>query len=229
MVIRRHWIQRVEAAWDRRSVVWLHGVRRIGKTTLCKSLDDMVHFDCEMPSVRRQLDEPERFFGDLRGARVAVDEIHRLPRASEILKIAADHFADIRVIATGSFTLAAKAKLADTLTGRKTSVWLTPLMSDGLRDFQAERLTDRLWYGGILRFSWSGRMPGLRNTKSDSIHFGLGMYRSCSAWKDVARSCASWNCCWSRAVASSKRAPMQARARSAARPYPTTWACSKWS
>jgi len=152
MVIRRHWIERVETAWERRSVVWLHGVRRIGKTTLCQSLNEVVYFDCELPSVRRQLDDPERFFGDLRGARVALDEIHRLQHPSQVLKIAADHFPDIRVIATGSSTLAAKAKFADTLTGRKTSVWLTPLMSRDLRDFGRERLSDRLWHGGIPPF-----------------------------------------------------------------------------
>ena len=133
-------------------MVWLHGVRRIGKTTLCRSLDEVVYFDCELPSVRRQLDAPERFFGDFRGARVALDEIHRLQRPSEVLKIAADHFPDIRVIATGSSTLAAKAKFADTLTGRKTSLWLTPIMSHDLHDFQAEHLPDRLWYGGIPPF-----------------------------------------------------------------------------
>jgi predicted AAA+ superfamily ATPase len=152
MVTRQHWVERVETAWERRSLVWLHGVRRVGKTTLCRSLDDIVYFDCELPSVRRQLDSPERFFADLRGARVALDEIHRLQRPSEVLKVAADHFSDIQVIATGSSTLAAKAKFADTLTGRKTAVWLTPMMSLDLRDFQAEHLPDRLWYGGIPTF-----------------------------------------------------------------------------
>lgn len=142
----------MEAAWGRRSLVWLHGVRRVGKTTLCRSLDRVVYFDCELPSVRRQLEVPERFFDDLRGARVALDEIHRLQRPSEVLKIAADHFPDIRVIATGSSTLAAKAKFADTLTGRKASVWLTPMMSQDLRDFEAAHLPDRLWWGGIPPF-----------------------------------------------------------------------------
>lgn len=156
MVRRSYWIDRIERAWERRSVVWLHGVRRIGKTTLCKSLEEVKYFDCELPSVRRQLEAPERFFADMRGARVALDEIHRLPRPSEVLKIAADHFPDIRLIATGSSTLAAKAKFSDTLTGRKTSVRLTPLMSQDLRDFQAERLQTRLWHGGVPPFFLGG-------------------------------------------------------------------------
>ncbi len=146
----------METAWERRSVVWLHGVRRIGKTTLCKSLDDVNYFDCELPSVRRQLEAPELFFADLRGSRVVLDEIHRLQHPSEVLKVAADHFPDIRVIATGSSTLAAKAKFADTLTGRKTSVWLTPLMSQDLKDFQEEDLRARLWNGGLPPFFLAG-------------------------------------------------------------------------
>ncbi len=156
MVNRVHWIQRIETAWERRSLVWLHGVRRIGKTTLCRSLDDIIYFDCELPSVRRQLESPERFFGELHGVRVALDEIHRLQHPSEVLKIAADYFPDIRVIATGSSTLAAKAKFSDTLAGRKTLVWLTPLMSQDLRDFEAESLSSRLWYGGVPPFFLAG-------------------------------------------------------------------------
>ncbi len=152
MVPRTHWIEQIEAAWEQRSVVWLHGVRRAGKTTLCRSLADVAYFDCELPSVRRRLDDPETFFGDLRGTRVALDEVHRLQRPSEVLKIAADHFPNIKLVATGSSTLAAKAKFADTLTGRKTSVWLTPLMSRDLADFGSSDLVGRLWRGGLPPF-----------------------------------------------------------------------------
>jgi len=119
-------------------------------------LDDVIYFDFELPSVRRQLESPELFFADLRGLRVALDEIHRLARPSEVLKIAADHFPDIRVIATGSSTLAAKAKFADTLTGRKATVWLTPMMSRDLAEFGSRSLKERLWYGGLPPFYLSG-------------------------------------------------------------------------
>lgn len=80
---------------------------------------------------------------------MALDEIHRLLRPAEVLKIAADYFPDVRVIATGSSTLAAKAKFSDTLTGRRFSLWLTPMMSRDLEDFGAPSLGKRLWYGGL--------------------------------------------------------------------------------
>src|SRR3989304_721605 len=38
MILRSSWIARVEAAWQERTVVWLSGVRRIGKTVLCRRL-----------------------------------------------------------------------------------------------------------------------------------------------------------------------------------------------
>jgi hypothetical protein len=63
------------------------------------------------------------------------DEIHRLADPSEVLKIAADHFPDVKIIATGSSTLGASSKFRDTLTGRKVEIWLTPMISDDLKDF----------------------------------------------------------------------------------------------
>jgi uncharacterized protein len=70
------------------------------------------------------IDDPEGFLRGIRGRRIVLDEIHRLERPSEILKIAADHFPDIRILATGSSTLGASAKFRDTLAGRKEELWL---------------------------------------------------------------------------------------------------------
>ncbi|MCZ7663107.1 MAG: DUF4143 domain-containing protein [Thermoleophilia bacterium] len=136
-------------------MVWLFGVRRIGKTTLCQSLDSAEYFDCELPTVRRQLAEPERFLAGLRGKRIVLDEIHRLPRPSEVLKIAADHYPYVKVVATGSSTLAATAKFSDTLAGRKVAVWLTPMMSRDLEEFGGS-LETRLWNGGVPPFFLGG-------------------------------------------------------------------------
>lgn len=132
--------------------MWLYGVRRAGKTVLCRSLPDVEYFDCELPSVRRALDDPEAFLRSVDGGRVALDEIHRLDRPSELLKIAADHFPKTRVIATGSSTLGASARFADTLAGRKTDVHLTPMIEADRRDFGGADLADRLWRGGLPPF-----------------------------------------------------------------------------
>ena len=128
MKLRQFWITRVEAAWEERSIIWLSGVRRVGKTSLCQSLHNVEYFDCELPSVRRQLEEVELFLKNNIGKRIILDEIHRLTNPSEILKIAADHFPSIKIIATGSSTLGASTKFGDALTGRKTELWLTPML-----------------------------------------------------------------------------------------------------
>ncbi|NBW81913.1 hypothetical protein EBR21_09175 [bacterium] len=49
-------------ALEKRSLVWLSGVRRVGKTTLCASLGDAVRLDCELPSSRLRLEDPEFFW-----------------------------------------------------------------------------------------------------------------------------------------------------------------------
>jgi predicted AAA+ superfamily ATPase len=58
-------------------VVWLSGVRRVGKTFLCQSLPDIEYFDCELPRMRRMPDDPQAFLEGIRGRRVALDEVHR--------------------------------------------------------------------------------------------------------------------------------------------------------
>ena len=61
MVKRHYWIDRLEGAWKRRSVVWLSGVRRAGKASLSRSLRDIEYFECELPRVRRMIDDPGGF------------------------------------------------------------------------------------------------------------------------------------------------------------------------
>jgi len=159
MVKRSFWIGLLERQWRRRSVLWLCGARRAGKTVLCQSLENVEYFDCELPRVRRMMEDPEEFLSGLKGKRIVLDEIHRLPRPSELLKIAADHFPSVRVVATGSSILEASARFKDTLTGRKTEIWLTPMNSRDLMDFGGPELSRRLLRGGIPPFFLSKNHP----------------------------------------------------------------------
>jgi predicted AAA+ superfamily ATPase len=159
MVIRPFWIAKIEDAWKRRPIVWVSGVRRVGKTMLCRSLERTEYFDCELPRVRRMMDDPEAFWEGLRGRRVVLDEIHRLADPTELLKIAADHFPDIRVVATGSSTLQASGRFRDTLAGRKMDIWLTPLMSDDLAAFGNKDIPHRLRQGGLPPFFLNPEIP----------------------------------------------------------------------
>jgi predicted AAA+ superfamily ATPase len=160
MVGRPFWQSRVRTALAQRHVVWLMGVRRAGKTVLAHSLPRFEYLDCELPRVRRRLDDPEGFLGGLgHRAAIALDEVHRLPDPAAILKIAADHFPKVRILATGSSTLGASSRFRDTLAGRKAEVWLTPLCRADLEAFGNTDLQHRILHGGLPEFFLSRRLP----------------------------------------------------------------------
>jgi predicted AAA+ superfamily ATPase len=152
MVNRRFWHNLIEKAWEWRTVIWLAGVRRSGKTCLAQSLDKVEYFDCELPRTRLMLEDPEGFWEGLKGKRAVLDEVHRLDNPSQALKIAADHYPSVRVLATGSSTLGASSKFRDTLAGRKTNLWLTPMTASDMDDFGNADLKHRFLRGGLPPF-----------------------------------------------------------------------------
>jgi predicted AAA+ superfamily ATPase len=159
MIKREFWIHRIETAWKKRSVIWLAGVRRVGKTFLCQSLEDVEYFDCDAPRDRERMKDPQDFLDKVKGKRIVLDEIHQLDRPSELLKLAADYYPTTSVIATGSSTLEASRKFRDTLTGRKVKIHLPPLLYEELPLFDGKHLSHRLLYGGLPPFFLSARLP----------------------------------------------------------------------
>jgi uncharacterized protein len=105
------------------------------------------------------MEDPETFLEGLGKVRVVLDEIHRLPNPSELLKIAADHYPETRILATGSSTLGASSKFRDTLAGRKRNVWLTPMCLDDLKDANQTDLGHRFLHGGLPPFFLAKTLP----------------------------------------------------------------------
>ncbi|MFH1776508.1 MAG: ATP-binding protein [Candidatus Omnitrophota bacterium] len=159
MVNRTFWQKQIEALWKEKSIIWLSGIRRAGKTFLSKSLPNIEYFDCELPRTRRMLEDPEGFLETFKEKRIILDEIHRLKNPSELLKIAADYYPSIQVLATGSSTLGASRKFKDTLTGRKRSLWLTPMNLNDLADFNNINLSHRFLHGGLPPFFMAQKLP----------------------------------------------------------------------
>lgn len=151
MYTRPFWIQRIEQAWKKRSIVWLSGVRRVGKTTLARMIPDTVYLNCDLPSVCRILTDPESFYDGLKkGTTVVFDEIHRLDDPSRLLKIAADVYPHLKVLATGSSTLVATRKFRDSLTGRKHMIYLPPVLwMECPGGFGITDIDHRLLHGGL--------------------------------------------------------------------------------
>ncbi len=150
MIARTFWQQRIEDAWREAPIAWLCGVRRCGKTTLAKSMgaERIRYINCDLPAVEDMVRDPQVFFRGCTKPVVVFDEIHQLRDPARVLKIGADEFPELKILATGSSTLAASNKFRDTLTGRKRLVHLTPVLWDELPAFGVS-LQQRLFHGGL--------------------------------------------------------------------------------
>ena len=150
MISRPFWQQRIEQSWAEAPIVWLCGVRRCGKTTLAESLggEHVLYVNCDLPSVEDMVRDPQVFYRGCAKPVVVFDEIHQLRDPAQLLKIGADGFPRLKILATGSSTLAASKKFRDTLTGRKRVVHLTPVLWDELPAF-GMTLPQRLFHGGL--------------------------------------------------------------------------------
>lgn len=150
MVDRPFWRHRLDAAWHDAPIAWLCGVRRSGKTTLAETLgvDRTLYVNCDLPVVEDMVRDPLLFFRSCTKPIVVFDEVHQLRDPTRLLKIGADTFPKLKILATGSSTLAASRKFRDTLTGRKRVVHLVPVMWDELGAFGVP-LERRLFLGGL--------------------------------------------------------------------------------
>lgn len=192
MYLRPFWINQIEHAWQKRPIVWLSGVRRVGKTTLAKMLSNAVYINCDLPSVGRRLADPESFFDGLaQEAIVVLDEIHQMADPSRLLKIASDGYPRLRILATGSSTLAATKKFRDALTGRKQEIYLPPVLWQECREiFGIADLDKRLLHGGLpeccsaltrtMRFSQNGSTAITRETFRSSSAYAIAAALSSS-------------------------------------------------
>ena len=151
MIERLFWLERIRSLWKQKSVIWLSGVRRSGKTSLCRQIQEGYYLNCDLPSVQRQLVDPETFFHQQNGNSVLLlDEVHRIADPALALKIAADEFPGLRILATGSSTLEATSKFRDSLTDRKRTLQLPPVLwRECLDVFAQPGLDRRLLHGGL--------------------------------------------------------------------------------
>ena len=150
----------VEAALFKGKVVVIYGARQVGKTTLVKEVlghypDRHLYLNCDEPDIRSAL--TNRTSTELRaliGRRdlVVIDEAQRVRDIGLALKLLADNFSDLQVIATGSSSFELSNTISEPLTGRKTEFHLYPLSVAELltqeTPLEAARLLERrLRYG----------------------------------------------------------------------------------
>jgi hypothetical protein len=173
MIKRSLWLKRIQQAWTQRSVVWLSGVRRVGKTTLVRMLPDVVYMNCDLPSARRALEDPELYLdSQAKDSILIFDEVHHIEDPSRLLKIAADEYPRLKVLATGSSTLAATRKFRNSLAGRKQAIHLCPVLWDECAEpFGVPDLDRRLLHGGLPEpLLASRKIPAFFNEWIDSFY-----------------------------------------------------------
>jgi hypothetical protein len=149
MIERLSWIKRIEEAWEEASIVWLSGVKGVGKTTLVRGLgtERILYVNCDPAQSAHIGADPELFFRACDRPIVVFDDIHRLPEAMTVLRTGADLFPRFRIIAASS-TVGTDGKAGDTLGDRRRVIHLGPVLWDELPVF-AVSLEKRLHHGGL--------------------------------------------------------------------------------
>jgi len=141
-------------------VVVIYGARQVGKTTLVREIlgrypDRGLYLNCDEPDIRDALtNRTSTELCALMGRRslVVIDEAQRVRDIGLALKLLADNFPDLQVIATGSSSFELSNTISEPLTGRKTEFHLYPLSAAELltqeTPLEATRLLEhRLRYG----------------------------------------------------------------------------------
>jgi predicted AAA+ superfamily ATPase len=145
---------------------------------------------------------------------VVLDEIHRLPNPSELLKIAADHFPGLRILATGSSTPGVSTRFRDTLTGRERDIRLTPMTLADLADFGSGDLRHRLLRGGLPPFFLAPTLPERDFQEWMDAYWAKDIQELFRLERRAAFQ-PRWNSSWREAAGSSRRASSPGCARSA--------------
>jgi len=133
-IISRIAQKQIEAELFKGKAIIIYGARQVGKTTLAKKIiekygEEANYFDCELLSVRQNLEIPEvnrlkSYLG--RYKLVVLDEMQKMSNAGTILKILVDHCPEIQIIATGSSSFEMANKTSEPMTGRAKRFTLYP-------------------------------------------------------------------------------------------------------
>lgn len=182
--------QRVERYLFRGRVITIFGARRVGKTTLVKSILDKHkdkrarYFNCDLQSVQQGLERQEAeslraFLGeqDL----VVLDEAQNVNEIGKVLKILVDTYPEMQIIATGSSTFDLANKTGEPLTGRMYSFVLYPLSLQEIAGTDGYSVIDpRLEQ--LLRF---GLYPSIYDQSEEDAQVDLEELVSNYLYKDI--------------------------------------------
>lgn len=161
MLVKRTIQKNIEKALFKGKVVIIYGARQVGKTTLVTEIlkkyqGQSEYFNCDEPDIREAFTEKtstelKAFVGKKK--LIVFDEAQRVKNIGLTLKLLADTFPDIQVVATGSSSFDLSNEITEPLTGRKVEFYLYPLslveLGDIYSPLEIERLLERRMIFGM--------------------------------------------------------------------------------
>lgn len=149
MLIKRKVLQEIDKWLDSKKILILNGARQVGKTTILKELEqklkaenkNCVYLNLESFQIADRLNaNPDNIFDFINDKNlfhyILIDEIQVLDQPSHFLKYIYDTYENIKLIVTGSANLEIKAKLQDSLAGRKITFFINPFSVDEILDYE---------------------------------------------------------------------------------------------
>ncbi len=178
----------IEKSFFQTKIVVIYGPRRVGKTTLSKQLLQVVeksrYINCELHENRSALETTNSislrsFLGNY--SLIVLDEAQFISDIGRILKIIADTFPEIQVVATGSSSFELGNRISEPLTGRSREYLLYPFsMAEILSQDDQVRVVASL--ERILRF---GLYPEVYGKSDEEAMEELTQISSNYLYKDI--------------------------------------------
>lgn len=183
MFIKRILEEKIKKNIFKGKIIIIYGARQVGKTTLVKRIPNSFYLNCDEPDIKEALTdktstELKYFIGN--NKLVVIDEAQRVKNIGLTLKLLADNFPDIQIIATGSSSFELSESIVEPLTGRKLEFYLYPLSIEELGSIYSDLEINRLLENMIIY----GMYPDIVLNVSDREVYLKELARS-YAYKDI--------------------------------------------
>lgn len=190
MLYKRSLQQLIERNLKKGKIIIVYGARRVGKTTLMKQILENnpggKYINCDLLQYKSVLETTNSellkdFIGDT--DLLILDEAQQISEIGKVLKIIADNFPSIQVIATGSSSFDLADKTSEPLTGRSRFYELYPFSVTELLQ-QSEKIGLNARLENILRF---GLYPEIYDLPEQEAIEELQNISSNYLYKDILR------------------------------------------